>query len=120
MKLNNWILTDDDSQQYVRHEHDFVFSLIEMGLVNPDTGEHEVYTDTIDVDDYLETMREELTNILNSFGYDSIEDVEAKYYDSPQVMAECIFEYYGSFKADVKFTGTENECTKYIQEYVCS
>jgi len=119
--MSKWILTDDSSMQYVRKvegEED-IFDLIEMCLVgHNDGGIYEVYENTICVDDYLETMRGETVEILNSFGYADIEDVMTQYEDAAQVIAECIFEYYGSFQARQVFVGTEQDCNKWITDYV--
>lgn len=129
--INNWILTDDASQQYVRSiNNKDEFDLIEMGLCSRNPDKYEVYTDSIAIiEDYFETMREELQNILEGFGYgikkedgfikDPIEDVFEKYVeDAYQIMAECIFEYYGSFQAEQIFVGSETDCIAFIQNYI--
>lgn len=128
-KINNWELTDDDSQQYVAdistEEIPYHFNLIEMGLINPDKEIYEVYTDDICVDDYLDTMRGELETIINSYGYyldqkEGIADTSIWDYkeEAYQVMAECIFEYYNSFQAEQLFIGSEKKCIKFIQNYI--
>lgn len=130
--INEWILTDDDSQQYVKEisteDIPHVFKLIEMSLINPEKRTYEVYTDTICIEDYLEIMRGELKEILHSYSYYLDEDepeANSKFYnsiwiykeESYQVMAECIFEYYGSFQGEQVFTGSETKCIKFIQKY---
>ena len=135
--INNWVCVDADSCQYVKcsfkseeggeYNH---YKLIQMDLINPDTQEYEVYFDVLCVDDYLESMREELSMILSSYGYgdddkeeyeDCAEIIERmiKYYgdDTFQIVCECIFEYYGSFQAEVLFTGSEQDCIKFIENY---
>ena len=131
--INNSVCVDADSCQYVKcsfkseeggeYNH---YKLIQMDLINPDTKEYKVYFDTLCVDDYLESMRGELSMILASYGYgededDCVEIIERmmKEYgdDVFQVVCECIFEYYGSFQAEVLFTGSEQDCIKFIENY---
>ena len=131
--INNWVCVDADSCQYVKcsfksdeggeYNH---YKLIQMDLINPDTQEYEVYFDTICVEDYLDSMRGELSLILFSYGYgDSEEDcteiiermMEEYEDDVFQVVCECIFEWYGSFQAEVLFTGSEQDCIKFIENY---
>ena len=131
--INNWVCVDADSCQYVKcsfkseeggeYNH---YKLIQMDLINPDTQEYEVYFDTICIEDYLDSMRGELSLILSSYGYgDSEEDcteiiermMEEYEDDVFQVVCECIFEWYGSFQAEVLFTGSEQDCIKFIENY---
>ena len=131
--INNWVCVDADSCQYVKcsfkseeggeYNH---YKLIQMDLINPDTQEYEVYFDTICVEDYLDSMRGELSLILSSYGYgDSEEDcteiiermMEEYEDDVFQVLYECMFEGDGSFQAQVLFTGLEQDCIKFIENY---
>lgn len=131
--INNWVCVDADSCQYVKcsfkseeggeYNH---YKLIQMDLINPDTQEYEVYFDTICVEDYLDSMRGELSLILSSYGYgdseedctEIIEHMMEEYEDDVfQVVCECIFEWYGSFQAEVLFTGSERDCIKFIENY---
>ena len=120
--INNWVCVDADSCQYVKcsfkseeggeYNH---YKLIQMDLINPDTKEYDVFVDTLCVDDYLESMRGELSIILASYGYSDddeedcaeiIERMMEEYGDDVfQVVCECIFEYYVSFLVEVLFTG---------------
>ena len=97
-----------------------------MDLINPDTQEYEVFFDELCVDDYLDSMRNELSMILSSDGYgddeedcaEIIERMMKEYGDGVfQVVCECIFEYYGSFQAEVLFTGSEQDCIKFVENY---
>ena len=132
--INNWVCVDADSCQYVKcsfkseeggeYNH---YKLIQMDLINPDTKKYEVYFDTLCVDDYLDYMRSELSIILASYGCSDddeedcaeiIERMMEEYGDDVfQVVCECIFEYYGSFQAEVLFTGSEQDCIKFIENY---
>ena len=131
--INNWVCVDTDFCQYVKcsfksdeggeYNH---YKLIQMDLINPDTKEYEVYFDTLCVEDYLDSMRSELSMILASYGYgedeedcaEIIERMMEEYGDDVfQVVCECIFEYYGSFQAEVLFTGPEQDCIKFIENY---
>lgn len=120
--ISNWILTDDNSCQYVKCIEKDKFKLIEMSLYNPDTEEYSVYTDLIDVNYYLEDYCEEVEEILHSFGYgdennSAIDEVNMSYPDPSQIIAECIFES-GMFSARLVFEGSEEECKKSIENYI--
>ena len=131
--INNWVCVDADSCQYVKcsfksdeggeYNH---YKLIEMSLRNPDIKEYKVYFDELCVEDYLDFMRSELSMILASYGYgedeedcaEIIERMMEEYGDDVfQVVCECIFEYYGSFQAEVLFIGSEQDCIKFIENY---
>lgn len=117
-ELNGWILTDDDSSQYVKNEGNNVFSLIEMSLINPETGEYKVYYDTLDINEYWHTMRLEMEGIISGFGY-TPESITKIYGDErDQIIAECIFEHYGDFQACELFTGTKEDCRNAIKQYI--
>lgn len=131
-KTNNWILTDNDSYQYVKEIDKDIFELIEMCLINPETKEYLVYQDKIDVSNYLEECREEIGSILYSYGYgwtgkedvefnnaeDAIKEVIKIYPNASQIIAECIFEYYGTFRANHLFAEAEESCKKFIKNYI--
>ena len=131
--INNWKLTDSQPMQYVKcsfkseeggeYNH---YKLIEMGLRNPEIKEYEVFFDELCVNDYLDYMRTELSMILSSYGYgddeedcsEIIERMMEDYGDDVfQVVCECIFEWYESFQAEVLFTGSEQDCIKFIENY---
>jgi len=105
-----WILTDDDSFQHVKCISDDTYHLIEMGLINPETDEYEVYTDVICITDYLN----ELDEILSEFGYGD----GACENESNQIIAECIFEHNGIFQASQLIAGSEGECEKFILDFI--
>lgn len=93
-----WILTDDDSYQHVRIIDSDTFELIELCIITHEPDLYEVYTDTIRLSYYPE---EEINLIIAGFGYSSIQHVNNEYGDKAnQVIAECIFEHYGSFFID--------------------
>jgi len=114
-----WVMTDDDSFQHVRNVDNDVFELVEIGITNPDTGEHEVYTATVDVGKALSDDEIAATlGTLSSFSYKSVEAVREQYgVEVNQVIAECIFEVAAGTHNTV-FSGSEDECRKYIQRFV--
>ena len=94
-----WMLTDDSCMQYVRRHGPLEFELIEYSMVSQDGPLYEVYTDRVHLPDYDQL---EVEDILNGFGYGSVEEVYALYPsrdEANQVIAESIFEHYGSFHA---------------------
>lgn len=128
-EINEWILTDDDSQQYVRlTDNEDEFDLIEMGLMNPEIEEFMVYFSNIDVMSLLEQERSTICDILRSYSYgdnDNSEDAPInaviKIYkeNASQIIAECYFEYYNTFSADeLLFKGSEQECINFIQDWI--
>ena len=77
------------------------------------------YLSQFDISDYFELLEDELTGILNGFGYPGIEDVKKEYgSEANQVMAECVFEHYGSFQANKRFEGSMNDCESFIKHYI--
>lgn len=131
--INNWKLTDSQPMQYVKCSFESDeggeynnYKLIQMGLCNPETKEYKVFVDELCVDDYLDSMRTELSMILSSYGYgddeedcaEIIERMMKDYGDDVfQVICECIFESCGSFQAEIPFTGSEQDCIKFIENY---
>lgn len=115
-KVSNWVLTDDDSRQHVKRINDWTYSLIEMCLIARNPDQFQVYADTID----LRNSEDIMSAVLDGFGYTGYFDVVSKYNndDAPQIVAECIFESYGSFRAEVQFVGSEEECIGYIDNYI--
>lgn len=117
---SKWVLTDDDSYQWVRKRSSTCFELIEISLINPELPLFHVYTDTLELHDYFvsKDRTEEVNKVLSGFGYKGLDDVNAQYgEEAMQVVAECIFEHYSSFQADVVYSGSENLCRKFIETY---
>lgn len=118
----NWVLTDDDSYQWVRRDSETMYSLIEMSRATPaghPQERFEVFKDTLDMQIYFDSMSDELTQILDGFGYKGVDAVKGQYgCAANQVMAECVFEHYGSFQAESLFEGDIEACRKYIGDYV--
>jgi len=114
-----WILTDDDCLQHVCQESDTKFHLIELAQYGPNTKRYEVYEDTIDVRDYLDNMTDETISILGYFGYKGLEDVREKYGEAAnKIIAECIFEHYGSRHANQLMTGTRAKAEQAIFDFI--
>lgn len=114
-----WLCIDPDSSQHVFQHTKTCFSLIEMALINPDTKEFEVYAGEVDVDAYAKKAPAALLSILDAYGYEGIAYVQRKYPDNPEmVIAECIFEYWGSTRFHQIFTGSKAACCAFIQRYI--
>ena len=115
-----WVLTDDDSQQYVKRTSKFEFDLIEMSLIRHDPDRFEVYSTNIDVAEWFDDdHRTDLEIIIGAYSYNSIDEMKKQYGEKYlQVIAECVFEYYGSLMADKLFEGSEEECEEYIKKFV--
>ena len=120
MEESKWILTDDDSQQYVRRLSKFEFELIEMRLSGRNPDEFEVYWTDIDVAEWFaDEKNKELEMIIHSYGYEDISAIKQIYGESYlQVIAECIFECREACVVERLFTGSEKECVRFIKESV--
>ena len=118
-KDGDWALTDDDSCQYVKKLDENTLSLIEMCIISINPDRYEVYADTINVQEHLEGAEQRLKEIIHGYGYLDYPDVVEKYgEEAAQVVAECIFEHYGSFCTGSLYIGSEDECADYIRKYV--
>ena len=121
---NNWILTDDDSQQHVRPtDNEDIFDCIEM--VGCGFCQYRVYFAVVDVESYLECNRAEIRSVLHFYGYgdndeddSSIEEVAATYPNASQIIAECLFETCSSLDSEELFTGTDEECENFIKNWI--
>jgi hypothetical protein len=121
MSTSKWVLTDDDSCQHVRKISDDEFELIELSEVDPETHECVVYSDTVNVTELIKDSIKDVIDVIKGFGYNSVADVVESYGDSAsQVIAECVFEYYGFYHANVVMMSTREECEKYITEFTGS
>lgn len=86
--MNKWILTDDDSSQYLKPISEDKFDCIEVrGLPG---GKFAVVRSVLDLDII---PREELEHIIESY-YESVDEVFDTYGEigAAQIMAECLFE----------------------------
>lgn len=112
-----WVLTDDDTMQYVRKRGAETYDLIQLNLINPDTERYSVLRDTVRIPDYTYN---DILMILKTYGYSSWSDVVDQYGEESylQIIAECIFEYYCDLRDEPIFTGTEAEAIAFINEYV--
>lgn len=112
--MGEWILTDDVGFQHVKKLDDTVFELIEVS----DLGwndESAVYKKTIDLEDF---NQDTIQQVLHSFGYDGIDDVQNQYGDaSNQIISECLFEDR-IYCLPHCFQGIYQECEDYIKQYI--
>jgi len=118
--VGEWVSTDDSCFQYVKKISETEYSLIELACYGRDeVQKYEVYEDTIDLQDYFNGKTDELLMVLSGFGYESLEVVRMHYGDEAnQVMAECLFEYYGSHEANQIFIGVECEAIVAIMDFI--
>lgn len=116
-KPSEWILADDDSHQHVRKLDENTFELIELCIISRNPDLYEVYSDTVHLPDFSD---EEISGILNSFGYSSSLQVKEEYgAGTNQIIAECAFEYYGSFGLEPLARGvTEEAAREYIDVHI--
>ena len=115
--MNVWVLMDSDNSQYIKQNSNTEFSTIGMTLIDSGKRQYEVYTDTIDLKEFLETKRDELVAILETFDYESIEAVKNRYKNANQIMAQCVFKYYGTVLSEPLFKGSQTKCMYFISNY---
>jgi hypothetical protein len=121
---NEWILTDDDYQQYIRPtDNEDIFDCIEMDACA--SNKYRVYFAVVDVDSYLECNRAEVRSVLHFYGYGNsenddspIEEVSSTYPNASQIIAECLFETCSSLDSEDLFTGSDEECIDFIQNWI--
>jgi len=90
--MSKWICTDQDTNQYRCQRSSVVFEFKEDRIINPETGETEVYENVIDLDDHAEI---EIAEALNTFGHVYHGDYIVEGFDveeSIELIAECLFE----------------------------
>lgn len=116
-----WILTDDSTYQYLKQIPDtFTYKLIQMEMIDEINNVWAVYSDTINATYWIDNYEDDVTTIVNSYGYTDI-DTTLSTYDwcgsAYQIIAEMIFET-NIYSANKKFQGSEQECMKFIEEYI--
>lgn len=122
-KGTSWFLNDDSCLQYCRCAAQDTFELIEMGeCPEGSKNSHYYHRGTVNVKVRLEDDKEDVLNILNSFGYQSLGEVQTLYgEDANQIIAECIFESEGAVNGgghECKFFSSENACIEAIKAIV--
>ena len=123
-KAMGWTLTDDGSSQYVKAVSHIEYHLVEYSACGRNSdGDYmyEVYTDEICVDGYLagDKLEELETMILSSFSHGGVANVLMMHGNcAMQIIAECIFEYYGNSEARSLFTGNEEQCREFIEKFI--
>jgi hypothetical protein len=91
MNTNEWIITDPSCKQARRVViEDQVYDFRENRIINPKTGETELFERQLDYNDFA---RSEIINACEAFGY-SAEQVDRWITEGEEIplMLECIFE----------------------------
>ena len=111
-----WICTD--SCQAVKQNTENSFEVVEVVLVAPKTAKKVNHYGISQVSVNLDEFSEEgISHCLNSFGYESVEEVKKLYGESAnQIIAECIAEMHPEI-LDITFE-TEEQALKYIEENI--
>lgn len=91
-KLGQWILTDSDCVQYMRHiEGSYWEGWMVVEIVEREIWR--VYHGVIDLDRYNMNSEEFVDEYLNPYGYADVDEVRSLYgTDYEQILAECILE----------------------------
>lgn len=94
--VNGWILTDDDSSQYLKPISECRFDCIEMRKMP--CGMYIVVRVVLDLD---LVARAELEHIVETY-YESVDEVFGAYGEvsAAQIMVECLFEQLGVEEMD--------------------
>ena len=109
---HEWILTDDDSCQYMRKLDGGRWEGIEIRMVPGNWERHRVLTGTVDLDAYSDDELEELASL---YGH-TLSGIRGTYgQDAAQILAEIVFEC-GYFPPS--FVGSRKECESFTDRYV--
>lgn len=90
--IDNWILTDGDTNQYRKKINETTFLFKEDRIENPETGKKEVYESEINISEY---SSEQIKEAVTPFGYDYLENNLLEGFskeESIMLIAECLFE----------------------------
>lgn len=120
--MNEWILTDDDSMQYVREVKDSTYELIQ--IENDYDEKFKVFHGIIDVKFYIEKDRKSVAEVI-AYYYGDDEDVDSiqDMFDSfgeeraYQLIAEMLFENE-IFEMSSMFHGDWEDCQEFIENYI--
>jgi len=91
LRKNGWVLTDGSCNQLrFQVEPDQIYIFREDRLINPETGETELYESEMNINDY---DLSEMIDACESFGYEP-EKVEEWYVNGNEIdlILECLFE----------------------------
>lgn len=120
--MNEWILTDNDSMQYVREVKDSTYELIQ--IENDYDEKFKVFHGIIDVKFYIEKDRKSVAEVI-AYYYGDDEDVDSiqDMFDSfgeeraYQLIAEMLFEDE-IFEMSSMFHGDWEDCQEFIENYI--
>ena len=120
--MNEWILTDNDSMQYVREVKDSTYELIQ--IENDYDEKFKVFHGIIDVKFYIEKDRKSVAEVI-AYYYGDDEDVDSvqDMFDSfgeeraYQLIAEMLFENE-IFEMSSMFHGDWEDCQEFIENYI--
>jgi len=111
----NWILTDNSNSQYVRKHSEYVYEVI---FIQKKSANYDVCWQLVNVAEYMSGHEDDLNTILRGYGYADVLDVYEIYGDAAyQIIAECISETVWELSVIV-FTGSKEECERYIENLV--
>ena len=117
--MNDWIMTDDSTGQYVFRLSDEPVAFRVIDIAGYGSKEYAVYCgdvvvnpDSLDESDFTETY-------LKPYGYNSYTELEDIYGDAGlQIVAECIFETDTYRCGDELYRGSLVSCLRFIGRYV--
>ena len=115
---NSWIQTDDATGQHVQAivGEPSVYRFIDT--VGLGESQYAVITDEVRVSGQDLQDSEFIREYLNSYGYESGDEMRRIYGDTTlQIAAECIFET-NARSGQILFEGTLTRCLHYIDAYV--
>lgn len=125
----NWILTDDDSCQYVRQpepeQYPHLWEVIQLVHLNPEKDWWGVAITAVDLTEYIgadapNDNKQDLDFILSCYDYDDIGSVIlAAGAQTEQILAECVAEtrFEGLSPEDCQWTSTFDSCMRRLQEF---
>lgn len=115
---NSWIQTDDATGQHIRAIAGPPGAYRFIDTVGLGESQYAVITDEVRVSGQNLQDSEFIREYLNSYGYESGDEMRRIYGDTAlQIAAECIFET-NARSGQILFEGTLTRCLHYIDAYV--
>ena len=115
---NSWVQTDDATGQHVQAIAGEPGAYRFIDTVGLGESQYAVITDEVRVSEQDLQDSEFIREYLNSYGYESGDEMRRIYGDTTlQIAAECIFET-NARSGQILFEGTLTRCLHYIDAYV--
>ena len=112
-----WILTDDDTNQYIRLLWECCFECCQIEET-PKDGIYAVYWEEVDLNERDWNSEEFFQTYLEPYVYESLKELYETYHENRfQVIAECVFETEMPLRVPA-FTGSYSACEAFLRHTI--